>query len=227
MPAVSAVIFDLDDTLYPEREYAFSGFAAVAEAFKGRLGDPVEAARALQRLLDTDRRPQVFNALLAERGIAHDKGLIRQMVEVYRTHRPQISPYPDADAALIRFRGQYRLGLITDGPPVAQWAKIDALKLRGRLDEIIVTSELEPNGAKPHPRAFELIAQRLGVQPSECVYVGDNAAKDFIAPNALGWVTVQIIRREGIYYGSVGPVAGAPHFSIDTLDALDGILARE
>ena len=39
---VKVVAFDLDDTLYPEREYAFSGFAAVAEAFEQRLGEPAE-----------------------------------------------------------------------------------------------------------------------------------------------------------------------------------------
>ena len=42
MASIRAVVFDLDDTLYPEREYAFSGFAAVATAFQDRLGDPEE-----------------------------------------------------------------------------------------------------------------------------------------------------------------------------------------
>jgi putative hydrolase of the HAD superfamily len=31
------------------------------------------------------------------------------------------------------------------------------------------------------------------------VYVGDNPAKDFIAPRALGWSTVQINRPTGTY----------------------------
>jgi len=226
MPAVSAIIFDLDDTLYPERQYAFNGFAAVAVKFKEWLGDPLEAAGAMKRLFDTEHRPRVFSALLAERGMAQSDVLIARMVETYRTHLPTIHLHPDADAALARLFGQYKLGLITDGPAISQWAKIDALRLRTRFDAIIVTSELGPDCAKPHPSAFELIAQRLGVEPPECAYVGDNPAKDFVAPNALGWTTVQIRRLDGIYLNSVAPRGGVPRFTIDALDDLNGILSR-
>ena len=225
MGAIRAVIFDLDDTLYPERQYAFSGFAAVAAAFRAQLGDPIETIDAMRHFFDSKLRSRLFDALLAERGIARDQSLIQRMIEAYRTHLPEIGLYPDADAALARLRGKHKLGLLTDGPSVSQWAKIDALKLRGRFDEIIVTSELGPNCAKPQTDAFQLISHRLGIEAPGCAYVGDNSAKDFIAPNALGWVTVQVTRPDGIYFGSVAPIAGAPHFTVDTLDDLDGILS--
>ena len=48
--APKAVIFDLDDTLYPEREYAFSGFATVAQAFETELGDPGTTVAEMRRL---------------------------------------------------------------------------------------------------------------------------------------------------------------------------------
>jgi putative hydrolase of the HAD superfamily len=180
----------------------------------------------MKRLFDTEDRSRVFNALLGERGITETEELVSQMIQTYRAHFPTIDLYPDAHAALVCLRGQYKLGLITDGPPVSQWAKIDALNLRGRFDEIIVTSELGPDYSKPNTGAFELVAPRLGVEAPECVYVGDNPAKDFIAPNALGWTTVQIRRREGIYPNSVAPSSGMPNFTIDTLDDLDEILSR-
>jgi putative hydrolase of the HAD superfamily len=31
------------------------------------------------------------------------------------------------------------------------------------------------------------------------IYIADNPAKDFVAPNLLGWKTVQILRPEGQY----------------------------
>jgi len=226
MPAARAVIFDLDDTLYPERQYAFSGFAAVAAAFREWLGDPGEAVNAMRRLFDTDHRPRVFDFLLAERGITETEELVRQMIQTYRAHVPILNLHPDADAVLGRLHGQYKLGLITDGPPVSQWDKIYALGLGARFDAIIVTSELGPDCAKPHPRAFELIARRLGVEAPRCVYVGDNASKDFIAPNGLGWTTVRVTRRDGIYSNSVAPNGGVPNFTIDTLDDLDAIVSQ-
>ncbi len=220
MHSVKAVIFDLDDTLYPERAYAFSGFEVVAVTFQDRLGGHAEAAAQMRRLFDTQHRRRVFNALLAERGLPDDSRLIESMIETYRAHKPAIALHPDADTALARLRGRFKIGLISDGPPVSQWAKIDALGLPARVDEIIVTSELGPEFAKPHPRAFEIMAQRLDIQPHACVYVADNPAKDFIAPNALGWTTVRITRPRGIYKTQTPAEHGAAQHGIDTLDSL-------
>lgn len=224
MAAIHAVIFDLDDTLYPEREYVFSGFDAVAVAFQDRLGDPGAAVVSMRRLFDTEHRPRVFNTALAEKGV-DDAALLDAMIETYRSHRPAISLHPDANEILTRLRPDYKLGVITDGRSVSQWNKIDALDLRGRVDKIIVTDDLGAEFAKPHPQAFELMAEGLGVEHAACVYVADNPAKDFVAPNALGWLTVRIIRPDGIY-GDV-PVAadGHPRHTVTTLADLRAVLA--
>jgi len=228
MAAVKAIIFDLDDTLYPEWAYAFSGFDAVAAAFRDLLGDPATAAGEMRRLFDTEHRPRVFNAILRERGLRDAGGeqstsvkeLVERMIATYRKHAPTISLHADADEVLTRLGARYKLGLITDGPAVSQWAKIDALGLRGRLDEIIITAELGSQHAKPHPRAFELMAERLGVTPTACVYVADNPAKDFVAPNALGWTTVRIVRPDGIYRDEPPAEKGEPDHTITTLIGL-------
>ncbi|MGD2111173.1 MAG: HAD family hydrolase [Phycisphaerae bacterium] len=223
MPTVEAVIFDLDDTLYPERAFAFSGFAAVATAFEDQLGDPAAATERMRQLFDTDHRPRVFNAMLEDRGLPEYRDLLASMIETYRTHMPSIELYPDADEALTQLRGNYKLGLISDGPLDTQRNKIDALKLRGRLDEIIITSELGPNRGKPDPTAFKLMSERLGVEHRSCMYVADNAAKDFVAPNALGWTTVRIIRPDGIYSDVITAPGGKPACTIRELHEIPGL----
>ncbi len=221
MTSTTAFVFDLDDTLYAERSFAFSGFSAVAAAFEAHLGDPVGAAQDMRRLFDTGFRNRVFNTLLRERGRPEDAGLVRKMVETYRTHRPTISLYPDAESALSRLGQRYKLGLITDGPAIMQANKIDALDLRERFDAIILTDELGSEYGKPHPRAFELIANQLDCEPARCVYVADNARKDFPAPNTLGWITVQITREQGIYRDEPPAEGGTPRHVIATLDDLE------
>ncbi len=248
-PAITAVVFDLDDTLYPEREYAFSGFDAVASAFEDHLGDRAETAALMRELFDTEHRPRVFNTLLARlrnraaglspRGVtfeesarakargshfADDEALVKRMIQTYRGHTPTISLHADANAALSRFRDTHKLGLITDGPAQTQAAKIDALSLRQRFDAIILTDELGPSLGKPHPHAFELIAGQLGVSPAQCAYIADNLAKDFVAPNALGWTTIQIRRTDGIYRDNPPADGGIANQVIDTLDDLDDLL---
>lgn len=221
---ISAVIFDLDDTLYPERSFAFSGFAAVAEAFQQILGGAGQAADRMRELFDTGHRGRVFNQILAQAGAAEDPDLIRRMVATYHAHRPTITLFPDADRALARLRPARKLGLLTDGPAVMQRAKIEALELAPRLDAIVLTDELGAGAGKPDPRGFELLASRLGANHDACVYVADNPAKDFVAPNALGWETIRVVRPDGIYRDATVAQAGSPRHVIDTLDELDKLL---
>lgn len=220
---MKAVIFDLDDTLYAERTYAFSGFAAVARKFAAQLGDALTTTKAMERLFDTEHRPRVFNALLAECGIPESPELIRSMIDTYRQHRPLISLYPDADAALDRLVADCALGIITDGPAVQQSAKIDALALRDRVDVVILTEELGPGCSKPSPAAFELMATTLEADHEDCVYVADNPAKDFVAPNALGWSTIRVVRPEGIYKDVAPADGGVPQHVIRSLDDVKSV----
>lgn len=201
----------------------------VAAALEDHLGDAAEAAARMRQLFDTQHRPRVFNVLVAERGLTDQSArddLVRRMVDTFRTHTPKIALHPDGDAVLKRLRGRYRLGLISDGPPVQQRAKIDALGLGSRVEEIIITGELGDDCGKPSPVAFELMAKRLGVDHARCVYVADNVAKDFVAPHALDWTTVRILRPDGIYRDELPAAGGEPDHTVTTLDNLDPILAQ-
>lgn len=237
MTRIRAIVFDLDDTLFPEREYAWSGFRAVAGAFANDLGDVSETVADLQRLFDSEKRPRVFDALLTERFGEVDQNLLLKMIDIYRRHPPVITPYPDVEAALTRLGGRFKLGLITDGRSYTQWAKIDALRLRPRFDHIIVTSDLRPARAegekvsaewdmfaKPNPRAFHVMTSALNVGHTACMYVADNPGKDFVAPNALGWLTVRVERPGGVYFDKSSADGGQPMHTIKSLDELDAIV---
>jgi len=213
-----AIIFDLDDTLYLERDFARSGFESVAAAFADRLGPPGRAVDAMLRRLDSPDRRRVFNAALADLAVPDDPALIHAMINHYRNHTPRIRLCDDAERVLQRLQKAARLGLITDGPRVTQSNKISALGLHDRFASIVLTDDLGPGLAKPHPRAFEVIAASLGVATEQCTYIADNPAKDFIAPNALGWTTIQIRRAGGLYAGERPPPGGAPQRVIASLD---------
>lgn len=226
MPRIKAVIFDLDDTLYPERAFAFSGFAAVAKTFVAALGDPGTAQSEMQRLFDTQHRRRVFNEVLRGRDLSEDTQLLTRMIETYRDHTPSIALHADAAAALARLRPRFRLGLITDGPERTQSAKIAALGIADSFDSIILTDHWPEGFAKPHPRAFEETASRLGVAHAQCAYIADNPAKDFVAPNTLGWLTICIRREQGIYIDAPTAPGGEAQHVVDSLRAVDEIIER-
>ena len=74
--------------------------------------------------------------------------------------------------------------------------------------------------AGPKKPALLEAAARLNVAPERCTYVADNPAKDFFAPNALGWRTVRIERSDAVHPSIAPPPGGAANRVITTLAAL-------
>jgi putative hydrolase of the HAD superfamily len=47
---------------------------------------------------------------------------------------------------------------------------------------------------KPHPRIFEDTLGKLGVEPADCVFVGDTWGPDVAGPRAMGMTPVYLAR---------------------------------
>ena len=91
-----------------------------------------------------------------------------------------------------------KVGIITDGRPEGQRNKIDALGLD--VDDVLVTDELGGvQFRKPCDIAFRILMTRWRLNPSEIVYVADNPAKDFQAPQQLGMKSVYFFNPDGLY----------------------------
>ena len=67
--------------------------------------------------------------------------------------------------------------------------------------------------------------EALGADGHQLVYVGDNPAKDFVAPNQRGWMSVQVVRPDGIHDHTRVADGGAPQHRIDSLTELMDLLA--
>src|SRR5207248_4702538 len=100
------------------------------------------------------------------------------LVDIYRSHRPNISLLPGVLQLLESLRSaSYRLAIISDGPVQSQRAKVQALGLEPLVDRILLTDEWGSDFWKPHHRAFELLESEWSCSPKELVYVGDNPKK--------------------------------------------------
>ena len=196
LEAVRCVVFDIDDTLYLERDYVRSGFDAVGTWVAKNLGFEQFSERAWRAFLDGTRQT-IFNRVLTDAGVEIADDLIGQLVTVYRSHEPDIELLPDAQSCLAAVVGFRATAAISDGPLESQRAKARALGLNSRLDHVVLTAELGPGAGKPSTKAFEIIEQRSGYRGSQCVYLADNPNKDFIGPAALGWHNVRIRRPGG------------------------------
>lgn len=219
------LVFDLDDTLYPEREFAISGFRSAARWAEAELG-LAGLDHDMTRLLDEGHLGRLFRLVLERRLPDHRPEHAEGLIAAYRTNRPEpgdLNLFADAATALARYQSLGPIGLITDGSHVMQNNKVRALDLEHRFHKIIYTDALGAGRAyfKPHPRAFEVMQTALDRQPSDrMIYVGDNLSKDFVAPNTLGWTTVWVNRGSGIHAGVTVAEGGTPHHEIASLDEL-------
>ena len=227
MPALRAIIFDLDDTLYPERAYVLSGFRAVSIWAEEHLGIPTHHGFAeLCRLFDEGIRGDTFNHWLESHSIKLDDW-VTQMVRVYREHNPHIVPYPEAPELLQRLRSRYRLGLISDGYAEVQRRKLAALGLTPCFDALVFSDEWGREAWKPNSRPFEVAVERLAIAGPEAVYVADNPNKDFLGARQVGMWTVRVRRPDGLYSHLEPPSPQhAPNVEIATLSDLEAWLMR-
>ena len=194
--AVHTVVFDMDDTLFPEREYVLGGFKAVDAWLAARHGISGFHARAGQ-LFAAGRRGRIFDEALAELGRPEGAKWVPEMLAVYRGHQPAIALTEDTIEILEWTEQRFQLALISDGYLDVQRGKAGALGLSRWIPCQVFSDEWGREAWKPSERPFREVMARLIGEPAGYVYVADNPRKDFIAPRRLGWKTVRFRRTGG------------------------------
>lgn len=215
---IITVIFDLDDTLYDEVEYCKSGFAAVAR-FVANLPEVACLKKPAEDIFDafwrqftTGNRTKTFNRALDELGIEYGNELISELIKTYRNHTPKITLPQESRDVLSQLSSKYTLALLTDGFLPAQQLKVQVLGIERYFKCIIYTEQLGRDCWKPSPIGFEKLLKSLNSKPQTAAYIADDASKDFIAPNKLGILSIQIIRPAGLHTSiAAGPQAGAQY----------------
>jgi len=205
------ITFDLDDTLYLERDFVYSGFDAVGEYLQKTLHISNFSSEARQVFL-SGRRRGIFDRVFIKLGVSVGQNLIDECVEIYREHRPSLNLEGLVHEILEGLRPDHTLALVTDGFPRSQRNKIAALGIESQLDLIIVTGEHGVPWTKPSPLAFQQLERETGFSEGNCVYIGDNPTKDFGGPSLLGWQVLRLRPAGGIYCHLDTPV-GIPEIS--------------
>ena len=216
------VVFDIDDTLYLERDYVRSGFQAVGHWADKWLQTEDFGRRCWSRFTAGSHR-SVFNEVLLETGREPTPELVQALVEIYRTHTPSITLAADASEALSAISHFADVAVISDGPAASQSRKVEALDLGAFAAPIVLTETLGIGFRKPHPGAFEHVKR---CRPANLhVYVGDDPLKDFAAPRQLGWLTIRVRRPGGLHY-AVENSDIAPDLQLTDCSGLPAMLAQ-
>ncbi len=216
---MNVICFDLDDTLYKEIDFLKSAYREIALC--AAQGDRMLADRAYTEMLQAYKDGgNAFQRLNEWFGVTTP---VADYLAMYRAHRPDIHLEEDVVATLDALKtAGHTIALITDGRSVQQRNKMAALGLNRWIDDgdIVVSEEI--GSEKPAEANYRRVMERHP-EAERFVYVGDNPAKDFIAPNRLGWNTICLLDNgENIHpqrFDDAPPLA-QPQYKVATWEAM-------
>ena len=193
---IKAVIFDLDNTLI-NRQKAF------IEMLNNKI---IET-------LPVDKKNLVDEAI---RDILHwdDNGIVSRSVtfanycekyQVTSMTSAELNDYwssisgnevylfDDVLEIIAYLKPKYRLAILSNGNAISQRRKLNATNILHDFEFSLVSGEVGIH--KPDLRIYDYVVKKLNLEPSECVYIGDNYAFDIEASNKAGLKAIFVNRH--------------------------------
>lgn len=214
---VDTVLFDLDDTLVTYNrttsELLDEAFAAVgvdpffpAEAYFERYEEFLPTTGSIEEL-----REACFAAVANDRG--RDPALGRDVARAFNARRDHsdVRLLPGAREVVDAFTDEYRVGIVTNGPPDVQRPKLAGAGLDDAFETVVFAGyDTEP---KPKPEPFHRALSALGGESDRAVHVGNSLASDVAGAYAAGLRSVWIPAY-------VEDATVEPHYEIGSLTEL-------
>lgn len=193
---IKAVIFDLDHTL-------FDRYATLTEIAKTiRYDLPVNPNLTdediAEIMITADKTCVYYGWDRIREYITEETPLFTKKIDgkkysdfVFSKFMDVAIPFPFTKPMLKALKADgYKIGLITNGLPGLQEKKLEMLGLDNIFNRIIVSGQY--NCPKPQLTAFNMMAEWLGLQPSQMMYVGDNPLNDVDASRKAGYLPVYV-----------------------------------
>jgi HAD superfamily hydrolase (TIGR01549 family) len=226
-----AIFFDLDDTLFDRKKAQGELLRLVRGDFSELLAG-IEEEVAYRAFMDADAETAwqfnsgvpIFDARINRmRAFLNRMGLDGRFAEEvnasYLRHYRAVHPSVSGAASAVRqLAGRYQLGIISNGSPEVQYAKLDGIGIRD-LFECVVLSEA-CGAQKPDRAIFMSALEQVRRQPGECIHIGDSYNNDVLGAKGAGLRSCWF-NREGL---SVPAGCPPPDFEVRSLSELPGLL---
>jgi HAD superfamily hydrolase (TIGR01509 family) len=113
----------------------------------------------------------------------------RRKEELYIELLPQLKPVPEALEHVDAQYGRIPFAVVSGSTRESVLASLGVLKLLDRFDTLVCAGDYK--NSKPHPEAFLMAAERLGVAPATCL-VFEDTDLGIEAATAAGMASVKI-----------------------------------
>jgi putative hydrolase of the HAD superfamily len=178
------IFFDLDNTLYEEKNYILACYNEIAKFINKKTSISISSLD-IYKIREKNGDRNVFQILLKDYNIANIN--FQQLIDIYQSFNAPVQLYPNVRTVLLDLSKQYSLGILTNGGEKTQNNKINCLGIRCLFDNIIITGKhLEKEFWKPHKSAFRLIFEFCSCNSLECIYIGDSYNNDVLGAKNAG-----------------------------------------
>jgi HAD superfamily hydrolase (TIGR01662 family) len=143
-----------------------------------------------------------------------------KLTRMWRDRDGRRVPRADVKSTVIELsRRGYTLGIIANTiteTEIPDW--LDADGLTSYFKAIVLSSKVSYR--KPDPRIYYEAAQRIGVAPAKCAYVGDNPIRDVEGTRAAGYGMMIIMYEPATFEKEPQPNAPKPDATIQEFGEL-------
>lgn len=191
---INAVIFDMDNTLIDRRKAFLRLCDYLIETYGTEYPYTLTREELIEFMIEIDADgygglQNVIPKLSKVWKLPHS---VEEFIEERNKIFGKLTVlYPESVEVLELLKGNYKLGMITNGYSTVQREKIDTVKIGHYFEDIIVSGE--EDFEKPDPRIFFKACNNLGVKPEEAVYVGDYYPNDIVGSLSANltpiWIT--------------------------------------
>jgi putative hydrolase of the HAD superfamily len=232
---LSAILFDIDDTLFSTTEFAQRArINAVRAMIQAGLDVPEEVVlRELDEVLVefSSNYEHHFDKLLMRLRPASlarlNPALVvaAGVVAYHDTKFRELAPFDDVFPLFSDLKkAGMLLGVITHGWTVKQAEKLVRLGLVPYLDGRAVFISDQIGISKPNAKLYQAALRELKLPAEEVMYVGDSPEHDIAPPKSIGMVTVWA--RRAAKHGLAG-TSIVPDYVVSSFDELRPILRRD
>jgi len=204
---LKAILFDLDNTLIDFLSFKQETAKAVATELK----------RHGWKLSEKETYDKIFK-IYQEKGIEYQKTFadlvygekyegneaekLQQaaIIAYSRKKYLMLKPYDGVIEMLKELKKKYKLAVLTDAPRNKAWQRLVLAGLENYFDEVGTYHDTKEH--KPSKTPFLRMCERLNVEPSKCLFVGDNPSRDIKGAKEVGMKTAWA------KYGHVGQYIG-------------------
>lgn len=207
MNGISAILFDLDGTLFDHElseQLAIRAIHRKSDLKHVSVQDfttqwCLNSTKFYKeftegRLSFQDQRTQRVMGVWSSFGRSLNEIAANEIFESYLEHyENEWRAFEDASNCLTILSSRFLLGIITNGNSIQQRSKLRRCNIERFFTHIMISEEV--GVSKPNPEIFRIACEHLKTAPGQCIFIGDHYEQDVQGALAAGLKPIWLTRK--------------------------------